>query len=236
MRLCRFANDVNRSVIKKRPPIFAHTAASRFSSNRPLHLLLIFYALVWITLAIKPRDWLTWTLENLLVLVFVGALAATYRRFAFSNFSYLLITIFLSVHALGAHTGYAHAPAGDWLRSILQLHRNPYDRVGHCAFGLLLAYPLRELLVRGVGLRGALANWLPVSLILAASTCFEIIEAVVAEIVNPGTGPSWLGAQGDEWDAQLDMGSALLGATLAMLVAWAVTQIHIAGSTRAGAR
>lgn len=117
------------------------------------------------------------------------------------------------------------------------MHRNPYDRVAHFTFGLLLAYPLRELLVRGLGVRGALANWLPVSLILAASTCFEIIEAVVAQIVSPMTGPSWLGAQGDEWDAQLDMASALLGASVAVLVTWTVTRVHIAGSRQqSGAR
>jgi putative membrane protein len=31
-------------------------------------------------------------------------------------------------------------------------------------------------------------------------------------------GPAWLGAQGDEWDAQLDMAAALVGAFAAMLI------------------
>ena len=76
------------------------------------------------------------------------------------------------------------------------------------------------LLVCTGGIRGWAANWFPVILVLAASTCFEVIESVIAEMVSPGTGPAWLGAQGDEWDAQLDMGVALLGAATAMLITW----------------
>jgi predicted membrane protein DUF2238 len=44
--------------------------------------------------------------------------------------------------------------------------------------------------------------------------CLEIIEGVVAEIVAPGKGVQWLGGQGDEWDAQNDMVSALVGSVL----------------------
>jgi putative membrane protein len=189
-----------------------------FSANRPLHAMLVAYGLIWTATAIAPRDPPTWVLENLLVLFFVGLLVATYRRFSFSNLSYLLIAMFLSLHAVGAHTGYANTPIGDWLKNALGLSRNPYDRAAHFAFGLLLAYPAREILVRAAGVRGPVTNWVALSLITAASTCFEIVEALVAEIVSPGTGPSWLGAQGDEWDSQLDMGASLIGAALAMLI------------------
>ena len=199
--------------------------SAAFSANRPLHALLLLYALIWTGTAIAPRDLPTWVLENLLALCFVGLLVVTYRRFPFSNLSYLLIAVFLSLHAIGANTGYAHAPIGDWLKNAFGLSRNPYDRVAHFAFGFLLAYPVREILVRAAGVRGPVANWLALSLIVAASTCFEIIEAAVAEIVSPGTGPSWLGAQGDEWDAQLDMSASLFGAALVMLITMVVERI-----------
>ena len=88
----------------------------------------------------------------------------------------------------------------------------------HCAFGLLLAYPLRELMIRTGGIRPGAASWMAICLILAMSTFFEVIEAIVAERISPGAGPAWLGAQGDEWDAQFDMGVALLGAMAAMLI------------------
>lgn len=192
-----------------------------FGSNRFLHVVLAIYVLIWCATAIAPRDWPTWLLQNLLVVGAIVVLSLTYRRFAFSNFSYLLIALFLSLHAVGAHSGYMHTPLGDWIRDTLGLRRNPYDRIVHCAFGLLLAYPFRELLIRtGQVRRGALANWSTVILIMAASTCFEVIEAAVAGIISPGTGPAWLGAQGDEWDAQLDMLVALTGVIVAMLVTW----------------
>jgi putative membrane protein len=193
-----------------------------FRQNRFLHIVLSAYALVWIATALNPRDWLTWILENILVFVFVGIFLATYRRFAFSNLSYLLIALFLSLHAIGTNTGYAQSPVGDWLREMLGLQRNPYDRVIHFGFGLLLAYPCRELMLGTGGPVGWAASWSAVSMIMAASVCFEVVESVIAEIVSPGTGPAWLGSQGDEWDMQFDLAAALVGAAAAMLVAhWA---------------
>lgn len=191
-----------------------------FAQNRFLQRVLAAYALVWIGTAVNPRDWLVWVLENILVVIFAAILVATYRRFTFSNFSYLLIALFLSLHAIGTHTGYAHSPIGDWLKEALGLRRNPYDRVIHFGFGLLLAYPFRELLIRTDNLRGWAANGSSVCLILAASIGFEVMESLVAEIVSPGSGPAWLGAQGDEWDMQFDLAAALLGALVAMLLTY----------------
>ena len=202
-----------------------------FRENRFLQLIIAGYAVIWFVTAFAPRDWQIWLLENILVAIAIGVLVLSYRRFAFSNLSYLLIALFLALHAIGAHTGYMHSPVGAWLRDTFELQRNPYDRVIHCAFGLLLAYPLRELLVRTGGIGGWAANWFPVILVLAASTCFEVIESVIAEMVSPGSGPAWLGAQGDEWDAQLDMGVALLGAATAMLITWWRTRSRGAHAT-----
>ena len=47
---------------------------------------------------------------------------------------------------------------------------------------------------------------------------YEVIEWVVAAIVDPEAGTAYLGTQGDEWDAQKDMGLALLGALIAALL------------------
>ncbi|WP_158593358.1 DUF2238 domain-containing protein [Nitrosovibrio sp. Nv6] len=192
------------------------TTPPPFSKNRFLQIVLAVYALVWIATAINPLDWLVWILENILVVVLVAILVATYRRFAFSNLSYLLIVLYLSLHAVGTNTGYAQTPIGFWLKEVFDLNRNPYDRIIHFTFGLLLAYPFYELIVRAGGLRGWVAHWSPVSIILAASVGFEVMESFIAEIVSPGTGPAWLGAQGDEWDMQFDLAAALLGALAVM--------------------
>ena len=65
--------------------------------------LVLWYGLLWTALAIAPRDRQDWLLENLLALAAVVALVTTYRRFQFSTVSYLLITTFFSLHAIGAH-------------------------------------------------------------------------------------------------------------------------------------
>src|SRR5688572_8275259 len=102
-----------------------------FASNRSLHGILAAYSIVFIVTALTADDRLTWVLENILVVLGVGVLAWTHRRFAFSNVSYLLIALYLCLHAVGANTGYMHAPAGEWLRDAFGLSRNPYDRVIH---------------------------------------------------------------------------------------------------------
>jgi putative membrane protein len=189
-------------------------------ANRFLIFLLLFYAIIWIALAIAPRDRAAWVLENLLVVLFVGALAFTFRRFAFSNRSYLLIAIFLSLHAVGAHYTYAQTPFGEWLREAFDLSRNHFDRIIHFSFGLLMAYPVREVLLRVAKVHRVVALWMAVASVLAASTIFEIVEAIAAETVSPGEGPRWLGGQGDVWDAQSDMVLAFIGAAAAMLLTW----------------
>src|SRR2546423_12841471 len=106
-------------------------------------------------------------------------------------------------------------PLGIWAKDVFHLSRNHYDRFAHGAFGFLLAFPIRELLLRFSGARrGIWSLVLPAAIILAVSGCFEIIESIVAEIVAPGKGVDWLRGQGDEREAQNDMVAALVGALL----------------------
>jgi len=191
------------------------------SSNNKNYLLrgLVFWlVLLWIVTAIDPlypRDWL---LENLLVFFYAGLLLATYRRFRFSNLSYALFTVFLSLHLIGAHYTYAETPFGFWMQDWFGLSRNPYDRIVHFSFGLLIVYPLREILLRKSGVNDSWSYYLAVCCILAFSAVYEILEAVTAMIVSPDLGNAFLGTQGDEWDAQKDSMLALFGAMIGMLI------------------
>lgn len=195
------------------------SASVTFRQNRLLQGLAAWYSLFWIWMAIAPRDRQDWLLENLLALLLVGVLVATYRKFQFSDLSYLLITLFMTLHAVGAHYTYAEVPLGFWLKDAFGLSRNHFDRLVHFAFGLLLAYPLREVMVRLAGLRQTPWSYIvPVALVQAGSDLFEIIEALVAQMVSPELGAAYLGTQGDEWDAQKDMTAALVGGILAMLI------------------
>jgi putative membrane protein len=186
--------------------------------------LLAWYLLFWAWMAISPVDRGDWLLENMLAITALIMLIVTGRRFQFSDLSYLLITLFLTVHAVGAHYTYAKVPFGFWLQDLLNAERNPFDRLVHFAYGLLLAYPIREVLIRLAGVRGAWSYFLPVSATLAQSGLFELIEAVAASIVSPELGAAYLGTQGDGWDAQKDMASALAGAILMMSITLAASK------------
>lgn len=185
-------------------------------------VLAIICALVWIITAIHPVDRQAWVLENILVVIFIAALAFTHRRLQLSNSSYLFIVLFLLLHMVGAHYTYAKMPLGLWAKDFFGFSRNHFDRVAHFGFGFVLAFPVRELLLRFSGIRRGWSFWIAAGVILAVGGLFEILESMVAEIVAPGKGVDWLGGQGDEWDAQNDMLSAFLGA-LAMMAAVALT-------------
>jgi putative membrane protein len=180
--------------------------------------LLGWYGIFWIVTAISPNDRGDWLLENLLAIALVVLLTVTYRRFQLSNFSYILITIFMTLHTVGAHYTYSEVPLGFWVKDWLGLSRNHFDRLVHFAFGLLLAYPLREVLMRKGGLRDPWSFLVAVATVQAGSDLFEIIESWVALIVNPDLGNAYLGTQGDEWDAQKDMTAAFVGGILAMAI------------------
>lgn len=198
--------------------------------------LLLGYGIIWIWLAINPVNRHDWLLENLLAVGLVAILVLTYRRFTFSLTSYWLIAAFMVLHAIGAHYTYAEVPFGFWLKDIGGLTRNPFDRLVHFAYGLLLVYPLRELLVRLAGVKGGWSYVMPVSSILAQSGFFEVIEAIVAMIVSPELGSMYLGTQGDEWDAQKDMAAAFGGAIVTMLVTAALFARHNAQAQQSSHR
>jgi putative membrane protein len=189
--------------------------------SRLLQGLVVWYAIVWIVLAISPIDRSDWLLENILAICLILVLVVTYRKFPFSDLSYLLIAIFMTLHAVGAHYTYSEVPIGFWLKDALGLSRNHFDRIVHFAFGLLLAYPIRELLIQRAGAHDPWSYVLAVTVVQACSDLFEIIESWVALLVEPDLGNAYLGTQGDEWDAQRDMTAAFTGAVLGALATYA---------------
>ncbi len=191
-----------------------------FRRNRPLQLLLLWLLGLWVVTAIAPFNRHDWLLENLLVFIYGAILIATYRRFAFSNLSYALFGVFLSLHLVGAHYTYSETPLGFWLQDALDLSRNHYDRIVHFSFGLLIAYPFRELLLRAAGVHRAWSYLLVVTVVLGFSGFYEALEGIVAMIVSPELGSAYLGTQGDEWDAQKDTALACAGSIIAMAVTW----------------
>ncbi|HEX2220159.1 MAG TPA: DUF2238 domain-containing protein, partial [Gemmatimonadales bacterium] len=182
--------------------------------NRPLQVITLVFAAVWLAAAVAPRDRADWAMENLLVVSLVVALAGTYRVLPLSGGSYLCIATFLTLHTVGAHYTYPQVPIGEWAREQFGWSRNHYDRLVHFGFGLFMTYPVRELLIRTAGARGFWTHYLPLEMILALSGAYELFEWGAAAVLAPELGSAYLGAQGDQWDAHRDMLAAVLGAVL----------------------
>ena len=192
--------------------------------NRFLHWLILIYLAIWVVLAIAPFDRSDWLLENLLVFAGVAFLAGTDRVFSLSNLSFLLIAVFLALHAVGAHHTYEHVPFGEWIKPYIGTTRNQYDRLVHFTFGLLITFPLAEAMRNVIKVGWSAALTLAAFVVLAVSGLYEMIESLFASIISPALGAAYLGTQGDVWDAQKDMAAALAGSLACLLVSLAVTR------------
>ncbi len=186
-----------------------------------LFLLAAFLA-VWAWAAIEPVYPDDWLLENYLVFIFVPLILLLGFYFRLSNLSYTLITVFMILHVIGAHYTYSEVPFGYTLQSWFDSQRNMYDRLVHFSFGLLLAYPIREVFIRITRVKGFWGYYLPLDVTLAFSAVYELIEWGAAVVVNPEAGLAFLGTQGDVWDSQKDILIASIGATIAMLITFIV--------------
>ena len=197
------------------------------SSDRRYRLILVLaFAALWIALAVSPNDRHDWALENALVAVFAVPLAFSFRFLPLSRVSYTLIFLFLCLHEVGAHYTYSEVPYDAWIRSLtghsinaaLGWDRNDYDRVVHFCYGLLLAYPIRELFLRVADVRGFWGYFFPLDVTMSTSMLFELFEWLAAETFGGDLGVAYLGTQGDVWDSQKDMAMASAGALIAMIV------------------
>jgi putative membrane protein len=190
--------------------------------RKPLHIVyVVVFLAFWAYTGITTPDMLNWLLENSLTLSMVIILVAFYNIFRLSDTSYTLIFLFMLLHVYGSHYQYADNPFGEWMKGQFNFTRNHYDRLVHFGFGLLLTYPLYEVASRGFRLSVFISCLLTLSLILSLSAVYELVEWVVADLVYEGDeqGMNYLGMQGDIWDAQKDMGLALLGGVMAISLA-----------------
>jgi len=186
-----------------------------FSKNRFLLIISSLFLIFSINTFIGTTDLANWLLENTLVFIFIIVIISTYKKFQFSDLSYLLIFVFLLLHVYGAEYTYAENPFGYWLKDVLNLQRNQYDRIVHFSFGFLLAYPLRELFLIGFQFPKGVAWILPIEITLSIGAFYELIEWAVADLFFKEQGMAYLGTQGDIWDAQKDIFLAFLGAVIA---------------------
>ena len=187
------------------------------------------FAVLWVALAIAPWYRADWIVESILTVAFLTGLIVFRGALFFSRISYTLIFLFLTFHTIGSHYTYAETPYDAWFQSLtgrtfnslVGWERNNYDRVVHFLYGLLLAYPIREIFLRVANVRGFWGYFLPLDLTMSSSALYELIEWGAAVVLGGDLGAAYLGTQGDIWDAHKDMALASLGALIAMSVtAW----------------
>ena len=194
-----FANSLNRT---------------GFKQNYLLWLITIVFTIVWANSLIWTSDINNWMLENALTFLFLVVLFLFYKKYQFSDLTYLLIGIYLCLHVYGSKYTYAENPFGYWLQEVFQSERNHYDRIVHFSFGFLLAYPMRELFLKWFQYPKMVAWILPIEITLSISGLYELIEWAVADVFFQEQGVAYLGTQGDIWDAQKDIFLAFSGALL----------------------
>ena len=159
----------------------------------------------------------TWLLEVFPVLIVLPLLWATYRRYTLTNLLYFFIFWHAVVLITGGAYSYARVPLGFQIADLLELSRNPYDKIGHFFQGFVPALATREILLRGHHVRaGKMLGFLVICVVLAISASYELIEWGAAITLGQGA-DEFLGTQGDPWDTQSDMLMALIGSVTALL-------------------
>jgi putative membrane protein len=216
-------HDTARSPLARRLPHRSHAIA--FAAA---------FAVVFVVSAIAPRYRADWLLENWLVFALLGWLARGYRKAPLSPGSYAAIFTFLMLHEVGAHYTYSEVPydrafehlTGTGLNAMLGWQRNHYDRLVHFSYGVLLVYPIRELLLRSTNARGFTLYVVSLNSTLACSAWYELIEWGAATLFGGELGMAYLGTQGDVWDAQWDMALATLGAFTSLVLTAAHARVR----------
>lgn len=178
--------------------------------------MFVLTALIFIWSGIQPFDFVTWVLEVFPAVIGFVLIAYYWKRMRLSDFLLVLICIHCWILFIGGHYTYALVPAGKWIQDLFGLQRNHYDRLGHFVQGFIPAFLAREILLRNKILKND--NWLKlivISICLGFSALYELIEFSVAMVLNQSS-DAFLGTQGDVWDTQKDMLTALIGAITAL--------------------
>lgn len=179
-------------------------------------MLAVFFIALIIS-GIKPHDYFTWFLEVVPALIALAILAATYKKFQFSNFIYGLILFHSIILMIGGHYTYALTPIGFWLQDFFDFSRNHYDRFGHLMQGFVPALVARELIIqKNIIPSRKWMNFFIIFTVLGFSAFYEFFEWGMS-LATGESATAFLGTQGDIWDTQWDMFMCFIGSILALL-------------------
>ena len=175
-------------------------------------LAVFFGTFIWSI--INPKEGFTCFLEIIPAIIGFLILVLTFKKFRFTNFTYLLILVHCIILFVGGHYTYAEVPLFDTVANWFGWERNHYDKLGHFVQGFVPAGIAREMLLRLNVVKNE--RWLLVfvmSVCLAFSAFYELIEWWVALAIRSDA-EAFLGTQGYVWDTQSDMFMALIGSAV----------------------
>lgn len=183
------------------------------------HILLIAYLILFLVTAFTPYDRAVWRAESLPIMVVVLILVIWYRKFQFSNTAYILMSLWIFMHTVGAYYTFERVPF-DWFNNLFGFERNMYDRVAHYIIGFY-AYPLAEYVTRKNQVKSPwIIYTLAICAIFTLASVYEIAEWIYAVKAWWEQGLAFLGSQWDIWDAQKDMLADGLWWITAMIIFW----------------
>jgi len=192
-----------------------------------IRIFIILFFIGLIVSGIYPHDYFTWILEVFPGIIGFIVLMFSFKRFRFTDFTYIFILIHCYILFIGGHYTYAEVPLFDWIKELFHQSRNNYDKVGHFAQGFIPAMVIRELFVRlEIVKRGKWLSFLCVCVCLSISACYELFEWFVA-VASGQSAEAFLGTQGDNWDTQSDMLFALIGAVCMVVFASGIQDKYI---------
>jgi putative membrane protein len=183
--------------------------------GHPVRVLLVMFAVVFVWSAIWPHDYFTWFLEVVPAIIGLAVLAVVYRWFRFTTLVYAVLLLHAIVLMVGGHYTYAEVPLGYWVRDLLHLSRNHYDRFGHFMQGFVPAIVAREVLVRQKIVKRGWLYFVVFSICMMVTSVYELFEFSVAKATGEAA-DAFLGGQGDVWDTQWDMTMCFIGANVAL--------------------
>jgi putative membrane protein len=159
-----------------------------------------------------------WILLSVPIITVVSLFIFTYKKFTFTTLVYIIGFLYACLLMVGAKYTYTYVPLFDSISESMGWTRNYYDRVAHFAQGFVPFLIFKEYLLRKKILsKSNITNLVIIALVLGFSASWELLEYVTAEL--SGMSQSFiLDMQGDIWDTQLDMLSALLGAMASWLI------------------
>ncbi len=194
------------------------------SLPRPIVISTVTVIIVMVLASIQPLAWSSYLLHQAGTLLALIVMLAAYHYWHIRSKSYVLATLFLLIHIVGARYLYSYVPYDDWIQQVFAIRlselfgwqRNMYDRLVHFSYGLLLfglMFDSFKHAFKNASTKQLIA--LVLLLNLASSALYELFEWALAMTMSPEAAEAYNGQQGDIWDAHKDMALALLGGIVA---------------------